>query len=76
MATSLDQLTPEEQERYSELAIFPKDVDIPLITVERLGSATGGFDDFDTEELCERLANLSLRLPIFSWKPEQYGCTM
>jgi hypothetical protein len=37
-------------------------VDIPLVTVQRLWSATGGLDDFDTEELCERLYRYSLLL--------------
>jgi WD40 repeat protein len=48
--------------RYEELAVFPEDLDIPLVTVEKLWSATDKFDDLDTEELCERLGKLSLLL--------------
>src|SRR6185503_837382 len=57
---SLDLLTPKERERYSELAIFPEDVEIPLSTLEKLWAKTGGFDEFDTEELCSRLNRFSL----------------
>src|SRR6266581_4899153 len=62
LSVSLDMLSPEEQARYKELAIFPEDVDIPLVTVQRLWGATGGLDDFDTEEVCERLYRFSLLL--------------
>jgi len=62
LSVSLDLLSPEEQARYKELAIFPEDVDIPLVTVQRLWGATGGLDDFDTEEVCERLYRFSLLL--------------
>jgi hypothetical protein len=57
---SLDLLNQEEQARFGELVIFPEDVDIPLTTVEKLWGVTGGLDDFDTEELCDRLHSLSL----------------
>jgi len=57
---SLNLLNEEERARYNELAVFPKDVDIPLTALEVLWDATGGLDDFDVEELCQRLANLSL----------------
>ena len=60
LSVSLDLLSPEEQARYHELAVFPEDVDIPLVTVQLLWSATGGLDYFDTEELCERLYRFSL----------------
>ena len=62
LSVSLDQLSAEEQARYKEFAVFPEDVDIPLVTVQRLWRATGGLDDFDTEELCERLYRFSLLL--------------
>jgi hypothetical protein len=58
---SLDLLSDEEKARYGELAIFPEDVNIPLETVEKLWQHAG-FDDFETETLCERLQNLSLLL--------------
>ena len=40
--------------------IFPEDIPIPMAVVEKLWAATAGFDDFDTEELCDRLHQLSL----------------
>ena len=59
---SVEQLEPDEQARYGELAIFPEDVDVPLEAVQKLWGATGGLDDFDTEELCTSLFDLSLLL--------------
>ncbi len=59
---SIEQLEPGEQARFGELAIFPEDVDIPLETVQKLWGATGGLDDFDSEELCASLFDLSLLL--------------
>jgi WD40 repeat protein len=50
------------RDRYRELAIFPEDVDIPLSTVERLWSATGGLSKIKVEKLCGRLNRLSLLL--------------
>jgi WD40 repeat protein len=57
---SLELLNQDEQARLGELGIFPEDVDIPLATVEKLWGITGALDDFDTEELCDRLHSLSL----------------
>ncbi|MFB2969677.1 NB-ARC domain-containing protein [Aerosakkonema sp. BLCC-F183] len=62
LEVSLQQLTDDERCRYGELAIFPEDVDIPLAVLEKLWAATGELDDFDTEELCEKLKRLSLLL--------------
>lgn len=62
LGVSLDLLSADERTRYLELAIFPEDVVIPLETVTRLWGATGGLDDFDSEELCDRLDKLSLLL--------------
>jgi WD40 repeat protein len=62
LSISFELLSVGERERYSELAIFPEDVHIPLPTVERLWKGTGGYDEFDTEELCDRLSRLSLLL--------------
>ena len=56
----LDLLSTQQRERYWELAIFPEDVEIPLATLEKLWARTGGFDEFDTEELCSRLNSFSL----------------
>ena len=53
---SLDQLEPDEYRRYSELAIFPPDVSVPLTTI----AALWGMDEFETEALALRLGDLSL----------------
>jgi len=62
ISVSLDMLSTDEKARYKELAVFPEDVDIPLVTLQKLWSATGRLNDFDTEELCERLYRFSLLL--------------
>lgn len=59
LSVSLEILNEHEKQRFDELAIFPEDVDIPLKTVEKLWSHAG-FDELDTEDLCERLFRLSL----------------
>src|SRR5437588_4374673 len=53
LRVSFDLLSREQYARYQEVAIFPKDVDIPLRALQKLWGATGGLDDFDTEELCQ-----------------------
>src|SRR6266496_1410179 len=62
LQVSLLQLNAQELARYEELAIFPEDVDIPLVTVQRLWQVTGSWDDLDTDALCQRLSSLSLLL--------------
>ncbi|MET0648420.1 MAG: NB-ARC domain-containing protein [Pyrinomonadaceae bacterium] len=59
---SVQVLNETERERFGELAIFPEDADVPLATLATLWGVTGDFDEFDTEELCERLARSSLLL--------------
>lgn len=59
LSVSLEILNEDEKHRLDELAVFPEDVYIPLETVEKLWSHAG-FDDLDTEDLCERLFLLSL----------------
>ena len=61
---SLGLFNEEEQQRYAELAIFPEDVEIPIEIVQKLWEATAEFDEFDTQELCRRLHNLSLLLDV------------
>lgn len=55
---SLQRLSPEERERYSQLAIFPEDLDVPLSVLERLW----GLRAYDVRKLCGRLQDLSLLL--------------
>src|SRR6266566_2603617 len=62
LRVSFDLLHEEQYARYRELAVFPEDVAIPLATLEKLWGATGGLDDFDTEELCQTLYRHSLLL--------------
>jgi WD40 repeat protein len=62
LRVSFDLLREEQYARYQELAVFPEDVAIPLATLEKLWGATGGLDDFDTEELCQTLYRHSLLL--------------
>lgn len=61
ISVSLELLSQEEKDRFNELAIFPEDSLIPLETVENLWMHAG-FDDLDTEDLCEMLFRLSLLL--------------
>jgi hypothetical protein len=62
LRVSFELLHEEQYARYQELAVFPEDVDIPLATLQKLWSATGGLDEFDTEELCQTLYRHSLLL--------------
>ncbi|MDH5587926.1 MAG: TIR domain-containing protein, partial [Nitrospirota bacterium] len=62
LRSSFDHLKEDELARYQELAIFPEDVEIPLPAITKLWGVTGDLDDFDTEELCTRLNQLSLVL--------------
>ncbi len=62
LSVSFELLSGEEYERYKELAIFPEDVNIPWVTIQRLWGVQGGMDDIDTEILCERLYTISLLL--------------
>ena len=62
VGVSLALLSEDERFRYGELAIFPEDVDIPLVAVERLWGATGSLKSFRVKKLCTRLFRLSLLL--------------
>jgi WD40 repeat protein len=58
---SIEYLEKDERERFTELAVFPEDEDIPLTpTLENLWSKTGKLDEIDTEKLCQKLMTLSL----------------
>ncbi len=60
LGVSQDLLATDERQRYSELAIFPGDVNIPLTVLEKLWAATAALNSSDTEELCDRFYKLSL----------------
>jgi WD domain, G-beta repeat/APAF-1 helical domain len=53
---------------YQELAAFPEDTDIPLTTLQTYWQGTGGLHDWEVEDLCLRLSDLSLVLP---WNSKQ-----
>jgi len=56
LEVSLERLSQEEQERFTQLAIFPEDANVPWSVLEKLWQ----LDSFDTEELASRLHALSL----------------
>lgn len=60
LSVSFELLSADERARYSELAVFPEDVEIPLIALTRFWNQTGGLEQFDCEDLCDRLYQLSL----------------
>ena len=62
MNTSLELLDEDKRVRFSELGIFPEDVDIPIGIVERLWLETGDLDEIDTEDLLNECFDLSLLL--------------
>ena len=62
LRVSFELLQAEQYARYQELAVFPEDVNIPLATLQKLWGATGGLDEFDTEEVCRTLYQHSLLL--------------
>ena len=64
IGVSLDLLSEPERERFGELGVFPEDADIPVGVVARLWAATGGLEDFETEDLLGRLFDLSLLLEL------------
>jgi WD40 repeat protein len=53
---SLELLTQHERDRYHEVALFHEDTDIPLQPISRLWQ----MDQFDAEELLQRLDHLAL----------------
>jgi hypothetical protein len=62
IGVSLDLLSEPERERFGELVVFPEDAEIPIGVVARLWAATGGFEDFETDDLLGKLFDLSLLL--------------
>ena len=64
IGVSLDLLSEAERARFGELGIFPEDAEIPVGVVARFWAATGGLEDFETEDLLSRLFDLSLLLDL------------
>jgi hypothetical protein len=67
---SLGRLSPDEQARYRELAVFGEDVQIPGVVVARLWGHAGGWPEFQTRRLCRRLFDLGL-LASYQRNPDQ-----
>lgn len=61
LAASIEALSPEERERYVELAVFPENAAIPRAAVETLWSAAG-LDQSEANRLLNALADRSLLL--------------
>ncbi|MCG8421032.1 MAG: protein kinase [Proteobacteria bacterium] len=57
IAVSLQRLDIDERQRYEMLAVFPEDVDIPMVVVARLWSMP---TNKSTQTLCRRFSRLSL----------------
>ena len=70
IGVSLARLTPEQRERYLELAVFGEDVAIPGAVLSRYWKATGGWSAFQTRRYCQRLAELAL-VSDYRREPEQ-----
>jgi len=60
LEVSLKRLAPTDRARYTELAIFPEDADIPATAAARLWGQTGGLSEFKTKDLFRRLDSTSL----------------
>jgi WD40 repeat protein len=57
---SLGLLSEHVRVRYGELSIFREDLMVPLAVVEKYWNATGGLNSLETQDLCARLAQMSL----------------
>jgi WD40 repeat protein len=64
IGVSLDLLSETERARFGELGVFPEDAEIPVGVIAHLWTATGGLEDFETEDLLSRLFDLSLLLEL------------
>ena len=57
---STTRLSPDERERFAELAVFAEDETIPVTLVASLWQATGGLDEMASRALCAQLEDLAL----------------
>ena len=64
IGVSLDLLDPADRVRFSELAVFPEDADVPIGVVARLWAKTGSIDEIDAEDLLSKFESLSLLLSL------------
>ena len=62
LGVSFDLLSVNDHARYRELAIFPEDLDIPLVTVQRLWEATGGRISLLRNPICGSIWLITLSL--------------
>src|SRR5262245_56862036 len=56
----LSLLGEASRRRYLELGIFPEDTEVSVSVIAMLWSGTGGLDPIESEELCDRLADMGL----------------
>ena len=61
---SMDMLDAASRERFTELAVFPEDVDVPIDVTAAYWSAGSKIDAIDTEDLLGHLESLSLLLNV------------
>ena len=59
---SLELVSEMERKRFGELSVFPEDVNIPVGVAARLWQKTCNWREIDTEDLLNRLFDLSLLL--------------
>ena len=62
LQASLARLTPEQTERYLELAVFAEDTDIPRSILAASWQHTAGWTPYQTHRFAQQLADLSLVL--------------
>ena len=60
LQVSLNRLSPDQQARYAELAVFGEDVDIPRAVLERYWAHTAGWRPTRVHQLCSLLLDLGL----------------
>ena len=60
LEASLDRLTSDQIARFTELAIFPEDTDIPRPLLDRWWNYAAGWTPFQVHQFCRQLADLSL----------------
>jgi WD40 repeat protein len=62
ISVTLDQLDQDQRARFTELAFFPEDADVPIEIVARLWTDTGSLSETGCEDLLAELYTLSLLL--------------
>ena len=74
IGVSLELLSETERKRFGQLGVFPEDAEIPVGVAARMWAATGGLEDFETEDLLNRLF-VSRFCSISIWASASFICT-